>query len=348
MLKFVLIFLSSLVLSLILTPVAKFLSHKFHILDQPGHRKIHSKPIPLLGGIAIYLSFVGVLWLTGLEARVLWSIAGFGLFFILFGLLDDAGIKIRARYKIWSHLLASFLFIYASGIVFQFFRFDPINWVLTACFITFMTNSMNMLDGMDGLVTGVGFFGSTSLCVLALNNSQPGLALAALALAGACLGFLRYNFNPASIFLGEGGSTFIGFAMALISLRLELYKLWDIALVLNIPRLQFISFVVPLIILGIPIFDTFYVFTNRYLHHIKFSTPGKDHSHHRIHLMGLSQKATVLALYCVQIVLGAISLAMINADLQQFFSLLLIVAIFALVAWAFLNKVEVYSPEANG
>jgi len=267
---------------------------------------------------------------------------GVGLVFVIFGFLDDAGIKIRARYKIWSHLAFSLLFIWITGISIELFRIEVINWIITACFITFMTNSMNMLDGMDGLVSGIAFLASLFFFILALNNNLPGLAIMSLALSGAALGFLRYNFNPASIFLGEAGSTFIGFLLAVMSLNLKIFKLWDIALILNVPRLQFVSFIVPLIILGIPIFDTFFVFINRFFHHIKFSTPGTDHSHHRIHLMGLSQRSTVLALYAIQIVLGAIALAMVNSDFQQFLSLLLIVGVITVFAWAFLLRVEVY------
>ncbi|MEA3493427.1 MAG: MraY family glycosyltransferase [Candidatus Margulisiibacteriota bacterium] len=343
MISYFVVFTIGLIFSLLFTPIAKQLAVKFNILDKPGERKIHDKPIPLTGGIAIYFAFIGSFWLSGADVRELLGIAGIGLLFILFGLLDDAGIKVRARYKIWSHLAFSFIFVLVTGISFNLFRIDIINWVLVACFITFMTNSMNMLDGMDGLVTGVGFIASIFLCILAMNNNQPSLALIALALAGASLGFLRYNFNPASIFLGEGGSTLMGFLLAVISLKLNIFKLWNIALILNIPRVQFISFVVPLIILGIPIFDTCFVFVNRFLHHIKMSTAGKDHSHHRIHLMGFSQKMTVLTLYAVQMILGAIALSMINANFQQFISLLLILAIMTAFAWAFLLRVKVYS-----
>ena len=346
MLTYILSFIFALILSFILTPLAKFLSFKLNILDQPGHRKIHDKPIPLMGGLVVFLSFIIVLWFSGIASRELVGISVVGLIFIIFGLLDDAGINIRARYKIWSHLAIAFLFIALTGISFDLFKIDIINWALTACFITFMTNSMNMLDGMDGLVAGITFLASLFFCILALNSGLPELALITLVLAGAALGFLKYNFNPASIFLGEAGSTFIGFILAVISLDLKIFKLWGVALILNIPRLQFVSFIVPLIILGIPIFDTIFVFANRIFHRIKMSTPGKDHSHHRINLMGLSQKATVLALYGVQIILGAIALAMVNADIQQFLSLLLIVGVIAASACAFLLRVDVYPPKA--
>jgi UDP-GlcNAc:undecaprenyl-phosphate GlcNAc-1-phosphate transferase len=341
--KYIFIFLLSLILSLLLTPLAKAFSLKLNILDQPGHRKIHAKPVPLLGGPVIFISFASAFLFSGFEVSELSGILAIGLMLIIFGLLDDTIVKVLARYKIWAHLVLSFIFIYLTNISFGLFQPDFVNWVVTACFITFMTNSMNMLDGMDGLVSGVCFIASVFFFILAFNNNQPAVALIAIAIAGTTLGFLKYNFNPASIFLGEAGSTFLGFLMAVISIKLEVIRLWDIALILNIERLQIVSFVVPLVILGIPIFDTFFVFLNRFFHHVKFSTPGKDHSHHRIHLMGLSQKATVLIVYCVQIVLGSIALTMASSNFQQFLSLLLIVFVLAAFAWIFLTRVEVYT-----
>jgi UDP-GlcNAc:undecaprenyl-phosphate GlcNAc-1-phosphate transferase len=316
-------------------------------LDKPGIRKIHDKPIPLTGGIAVFLSFVLALALLGAVSRELLWVLLIGMIFVGFGLIDDFGIMIRARYKIWVRLLFSFAFIYLSGIHFNFFHAGWINWLLTACFITFMTNSMNMLDGMDGLVSGICLIASGFFALLAYNSGQGELILIAVAIMGAALGFLRYNVNPASIFLGEAGATFLGFIMAVMAIKLNVYSLWNIAFSLGIERLQIISFIVPLIILGISIFDTYFVFANRFLHDIKFSQPGKDHSHHRIHLMGFSQRATVLTLYAIQIILGSIALAMVRADLQQFFSLLMIVAVFFVGFTIFLSRVDVYSHTNN-
>lgn len=336
------VFATALIFSLVFTPIIKFVALKLNILDQPGHRKIHNKPVPLMGGEAIFVSFSLALILFSGFSRELIGILIMGIVFVLFGLLDDAGINMRARYKIWSHLLFSLAFIYFSGIHFDFLKYDWANWILTACFITFMTNSMNMLDGMDGLVSGVAFLSAGFFAILGFNSGQNDLILLAIPLMGATLGFLKYNFNPASIFLGEAGSTFLGFMLAIFAIKLNIYGLWDVTLSLGMERLQFISFIVPLIILGIPIFDTYFVFANRFLHNIRFSQPGKDHSHHRIHLMGFSQRATVLTLYAIQIILGAIALTIVRADLQQFFALLAIVGIFFIGFTIFLNRVEVY------
>jgi len=341
--NYIYVFVSGFALSMLLTPLAKLISFKYGILDQPGHRKIHENPIPLMGGAAVFISFVLTLLAFGGGRREFIWIVSSGVIFVLFGLLDDAGLKIRARYKIWAHIIFSLLFIYSAGVHFTFFKTDWVNWLLTIGFMTFMTNSMNMLDGMDGLDAGIAFLASAFFAILALNSGQAEIVVLSLALMGATLGFLRYNFNPASIFLGEAGSTFLGFILAVFAIKLNVYGLWDVALALHIERVQLISFIIPLIVLGIPIFDTYFVFVNRFLHKIKFSQPGKDHSHHRIHLMGFSQKATVLTLYAIQIILGSIALAMVRADVQQFFALLAIVGIFFVGFTVFLSRYEPYA-----
>jgi UDP-GlcNAc:undecaprenyl-phosphate/decaprenyl-phosphate GlcNAc-1-phosphate transferase len=347
MLIYLFVLIVAFIVALAMTPLAKWLGTKFEVLDAPGQRKIHDRPIPLTGGEAVYMAFAAALLLFGGITRVNVGIALIGLGFILFGLLDDAGIKMKARYKILTHLLLAALFIWFTGVHFYFFHWDIINVVLTACFLTFMTNSMNMLDGMDGLDAGVSFLAGLFFAIFAINSRQGDVLLIALALMGATLGFLRYNFNPASIFLGEAGSTFLGFILSVMAIRLNVFGLWDIAVSLNIERLQLISFIIPLIVLGIPIFDTYFVFANRFLHNIKFSQAGKDHSHHRIHLMGLSQRATVLTLYSIQIVLGFIALAMIQSNLQQFFALLAIVGVFFFGFTVLLSQVKVYTEGAR-
>ncbi|MBU0574192.1 MAG: undecaprenyl/decaprenyl-phosphate alpha-N-acetylglucosaminyl 1-phosphate transferase [Candidatus Margulisbacteria bacterium] len=338
----IIIFATAILLALIATPLAKKISNKFDILDKPGYRKLHSSPIPLLGGLAIFIPFLicSVVFLYFYESNF-WVIL-FGFLFVCFGLIDDKGIKVRARIKIWSHLLFSAFFVITTGIEFALFSSQLVNLILTACFITFMTNSFNMLDGMDGLLGGICAIASFFFLILAYKSGQTDLIVLSLIVMGSCLGFLKYNFNPASIFLGEAGSTFLGYIMAVMALKLNVLSLWGVALALHIDRIQYISFLIPLIVLGIPIFDTFFVFLNRYFNRVKLSKPGKDHSHHRIHLWGLSQKNTVMTLYAVQFVLGAIAVIMVNATTLQFFALLAIVATIALFSWFFLRSVEVY------
>jgi UDP-GlcNAc:undecaprenyl-phosphate GlcNAc-1-phosphate transferase len=342
MLHYLYIFIFAMLFSVALTPAMKWLSVKWKVLDLPGRRKIHEKPIPLMGGEAIICSIILALAIFEPANQQLWVVILFGLLFALFGFIDDGVARMRARYKIVIHLIFSFAFIYFTGIHLHFFRFAWINWILTAGFITFMANSMNMLDGMDALVGGVSFFAAGFFGILAWNSGQPDLIILAAALMGAALGFLNFNFSPASIFLGEAGSTMLGYFMAILAVKINIYELWNIALGLGLARLQFISFIVPLIILGIPIFDTYFVFVSRFTHHRRFSQAGKDHSHHRIHMMGVSKRTTVLSLYALQLILGAIALVMAQSNLQQFLALLSIVGIFFVGFTAFLVRVRVY------
>jgi len=342
MLNYFWLFALGIIFSVTLTPLVKIVAYRFNVLDNPDHRKIHDNPIPLLGGIVIFLSVMLTLLFAGLVPREVLVIFLVSLIFVAFGLLDDAGIKIRARYKIWSHLAFSFLFVYLSGVYLDFFRIDLINWVLTACFITFMTNSFNMLDGMDGLVTGITCIAAGFFFLFGITTNQVAVSMISIVICGACLGFLRYNFNPATIFLGEAGSTLLGFLMAFLAIKLYVPALWTIALNLKIANLSLVGFIIPLVLLGIPIFDTYFVFVNRFFHHVEFSTPGKDHSHHRIHLMGLSHKNTVLILYMVQIVLGLIAYGMVNSTIHQFFAMLGLLVILTIFATVFLTQVKVY------
>lgn len=331
------------IISIAITPIIKFFSRKLHILDYPGTRKIHQDPIPLLGGVAVFLAFaISLLFFRYLSKEIIGILLA-GLIFISFGLLDDAGIKMRARYKIWTHLMFSLIFIYISGIRFTFFDQQWINILLTIGFIAFMTNSVNMLDGMDGLVSGISFFCACFFAILAYNSGQKDVIILSLALMGACLGFLKYNFNPASIFLGEAGSTFIGFMLAILAIRLNVLNLWNTNMLHSISEFKILSFIIPVIVLGVPIFDTYFVFINRFLNRIKFSQPGRDHSHHRILLMGFSQKITVLTLYAIQLILGSIAIAMIKADVQHLSSLLFVVFILVFGFTAFLLQSDVYS-----
>jgi UDP-GlcNAc:undecaprenyl-phosphate GlcNAc-1-phosphate transferase len=257
-----------------------------------------------------------------------------------FGLIDDAGIKVEARIKVLGHLLIAALFVYFTGQYICLSTYLWIDYLLTICFITFMTNSMNMLDGMDGLVSGLAALASLFFILVALEAGQYQMFSMALVLLAASLGFLYYNFNPASIFLGESGSTLIGFMLAALAIRLDVIGINSITLAVWQEKL--ITFLIPLVILGVPIFDTYFVFINRFLNKVKFNQPGKDHSHHRIYLMGFSQKATVLSIYSIQIVLGLIALAMVRASLVQYFALLSIVLVLIFIFSFFLLKVKVY------
>jgi UDP-GlcNAc:undecaprenyl-phosphate GlcNAc-1-phosphate transferase len=226
----------------------------------------------------------------------------------------------------------------------DFFRLGLLNWVITACFITFMANSFNMLDGMDGLVAGITSIAAAFFFLLGLMGGQYEIMALSTIVIGSTLGFVVYNFNPASIFLGEAGSTFLGFAMAVLAISMRVHFAWDAPICMGFTNLSCLYFIIPLVILGIPIFDTYFVFINRFFHNLKFSTPGTDHSHHRIHLMGFSQRNTVLILYLVQVVLGLVALVMVHASFYQLIALCGVLLVMVISAAVFLTQVKVYDP----
>ena len=339
-----LIFLISFSISLLLVPLAKLFAHKLDILDKPDHRKIHKHPIPIIGGLPILIAFLTALFLFREKISGLSPVAICFIFVVFFGLVDDFGIKVKARYKILFHLLLSTVFIFFSGMFIELTGLGFVDRVFTICFITFMANSFNMLDGMDGLVSGVGSIAIIFFSILFVTNPSQGMTLFLLSMAilGAILGFLKYNFNPATIFLGESGSTLIGYCMAFLSIYA--FHIIQLDASLNIYFLSnFAKVLIPLVILGIPIFDTYFVFINRFLNKIKFSQPGKDHSHHRISLMGFSQKETVLTLYFVQIILGSIAILLSRADIYQFFIIFTVLSMFVFWFVSFLLRVKVYT-----
>jgi len=337
----IIILIVSFLCALFLTPLIKWSAIRFGIVDAPDHRKIHKHPIPLMGGVAVGISFIVGIIFGNLQALI-FPLILLTLLFLAFGALDDGGYKMHARIKIIVHLIFSGIFVLGFGIHLSIFQDLWVNNLLTICFITFMTNSTNMLDGMDGLVSGIAIIAAGFFALIAVSVGQIEVVIISLALMGGALGFLKYNFNPASIFLGEGGSTFIGFILAFLAIKLDFGALCNIPIGNISISLQLVDFIVLLVLLGIPIFDTYFVFTNRFLHKIKFNQPGIDHSHHRIHLMGFSQRATVMTLYAVQIILGFLALALTRADLIQYLALLGIVAMFFVGFTILLLQVKVY------
>jgi len=211
---FLLVF--SFLLAFLLTKVIGRIAAKLKILDHPDERKIHKKPIPLLGGLAIFVSYVGTIIFNFNFSRELKGVVIGGTIILIIGLIDD--IKhIPATWKLISQVLASSILI-LYGVKLSFL---PNTWwgnagevLLTVIWVVGITNAVNFFDGMDGLATGLTVIGSLSFFIVAEITGQSYLGFLTIALAGSCLGFLKFNFKPASIFLGDAGSTFLGFTLA--------------------------------------------------------------------------------------------------------------------------------------
>ena len=310
--------LFSLIISLLLTPLVKRAALKFHLVDMPSARKVHTRPIPRIGGIAIFfgvaLAFVPSFYIDNraferifLEPRIIYVFVG-GLVIFLLGVVDDLK-GLNARVKFTVQLLVAGL-IYYGGVRIGFLDSGgllgiTLGWLslpVTLFWMVLVMNAINLIDGLDGLAAGVGFFISGVLMVLCLiqSNFLPALVLASL--CGAVLGFLWYNFNPATIFMGDSGSYFIGYLIGALSI-LGSFKSQAAATIL-----------IPVIALGIPLMDTVFAALRRFMEGRGMFSADRDHFHHRLIALGLSQRKAVLVLYSGTILLGMMALSTVYLD----------------------------------
>ncbi|UCB57015.1 MAG: hypothetical protein JSV30_07405 [Candidatus Omnitrophota bacterium] len=296
-------FISALILSLFLTPVVIKIAYKFGCVARPHEFRWHKNTTALLGGIGIYIAFIiPFLLLIKIDMKMAGFLAGVSVIFLL-GLIDDI-FHIKPQLKLIGQIFASCI-VLAFGISFEI---TPLKWVilpLTIFWIVGITNAFNLLDNMDGLACGIAFISSSFLFAYSLLNGLHIVALLSIILAGSSLGFLRYNFYPARIFMGDCGSQFLGMAIAVIAI---------IGTSGHISNL-IVTLAIPVLILGVPIFDTTFVTLMRRFKGQAVSQGGKDHTSHRLVLLGLSERKTVLLLYLLSILFGLIALLYARIDI---------------------------------
>ena len=292
--------------SLVLTvPVRRFALY-MGLVDKPGPRKVHLKPIPLLGGIAIYLGFAAAILLTqrGVMQQQTIAIFSGATLLAIVGFLDDGGL-LHHQVKLFIGMPIAAVLLLASGIRAQLFsQLIPgtigtvLDGILTIVWVVGITASFSILDHMDGLCAGITAVAAAFFTLSAYLNGQTVVQTLAAATLGAALGFLRWNFNPAKIFMGDGGAMFLGFLMATLGLKIRP----DGA---SFPA----GWLVPVLILGIPIFDTTMVSISRSRRGLlPFTSPGKDHTAHRLANLGLGHRGAVLVMYVLAAALGTLSL----------------------------------------
>ena len=308
-------FAIALVSSLVLVPVVRHYALKADLLDAPGERKIHSQPIPRLGGVAIFVSFLVALGCLGALGQLtdliftrgnLGLIAGGTLMFLL-GLLDDL-VNLSPYVKLAGQFLAS---IVAFGMGVSVDALDlpgsmllvlnALSFPVTVLWLVGISNAVNFIDGIDGLAGGVGVLSSLTMVVVALFTGQPQAALLAALLAGACLGFLIYNTNPAKIFMGDSGALFIGFTLACLG-------------VVGVLKTYTVVMLTPMIVLCVPVLDITYSTLRRLLKGKNPFVADGDHLHHRLLKAGLSQRKTVFAFYLVCIFSGLLVSHYVRSD----------------------------------
>ncbi|MBO8129077.1 MAG: undecaprenyl/decaprenyl-phosphate alpha-N-acetylglucosaminyl 1-phosphate transferase [Peptococcaceae bacterium] len=324
--KLVLPLLLALTLGLVSTPFVIRMAHRWNAVDFPDSRKVHRQPMPRLGGLAVYIAFAATLLLTQDLSREIYGLLLGATLIVLLGILDDIR-GISARQKLLGQIVAASAVI-PFGLQVEFIT-NPLQgglitlgfWgiPITVFWLVSVTNAVNLVDGLDGLAAGTGVIASITLAVIAWIEGQVPAFILACILAAATLGFLPYNFHPARVFLGDTGSMFLGFTLAATAV-LGLTK-----------SAMALSVIIPVVILGIPLFDTAFAVLRRYRKRRPIFYPDREHLHHRLLMAGLSHRGAVLAVYTVNLVLGASAVLVTMLSSDQAVALLVIVAFVLLV-----------------
>ena len=294
-------FVAGLVVCYVLTPLIRRLAVRVGAVDRPDQRKVHKGLIPRMGGLAIYLGFVVAVLLTDMEMnREMIGLLVGGTFIVLVGIIDDI-YQIPAKYKLLGQIAAACILVLfgikikwlvypGSG---EYFYMDSFSVPATILWVVSMTNALNLIDGLDGLAAGVAAIASVTVFIVAVHSEFYPVAIMMAALAGANFAFIKYNFNPATVFMGDTGSMFVGYMMAAIAVFGVVKSAAAAALL------------VPAVALGLPIIDTFLAIVRRYSHGRPIFKPDRGHLHHRLLEAGFSHKQAVLLLYLVSIALSA-------------------------------------------
>ena len=318
----------SMAVSFALVPAAKWIAIKIGAVDVPkDKRRMHDHPIPRLGGLSIFVGFVIAVMLFAQPDRQLRGILLGACLIVAVGVVDDshplgAGIKfilqiVAALIAVWHGVVIQTI---ANPLPFggDYWDFGIMAVPITVIWIVAVTNSVNLIDGLDGLADGVSTIAALTMLVIALLMRNIEMAVICAALVGACVGFIPYNRNPAKMFMGDTGATFLGYMLATVSVT-GLFKLYAI-----------ISFIVPFIILGFPIFDTASAFTRRILKGQNPMKADRSHTHHKLIDMGMNQKQAVATLYMVASMLGLCAVMLVTRGYAK-----VILSVAALIGTAF-------------
>ena len=291
------------IVSYILTPYIARVGKKQNMMDIPGHRKIHEEAIPNLGGIVIFFGFLlSLLLVVPIEGQVKALLIG-GVIILLLGVIDDI-VNLSPKHKFIIQMIpALIVVVYNSDLINSFIvnqlkSLDLLSYLLYPILIFWIvgiTNSINLIDGLDGLACGVSLIALVAFLILGLRQNLETLSLISIALAGSILAFLRFNFYPAKMFLGDSGSTFAGFMLASVG------ALW----VLNSGNAFFI--LIPIIVLALPIFDTLFAIWRRYRSHHPIFQADKGHLHHRLLARGIAHKNVVFILWGISAICSVIA-----------------------------------------
>lgn len=294
--------------SLCITPVIKMIAKHVGAMDIPNERKVHKVPMPRLGGLSIFFGFLLGYMLFGEQSIVMNSILIASFVVILIGVFDD--IKpLKASVKFIGQLVAACIIVFYGNIILRdvsafgiYIDFGLFSIPFTIFFILGCINCMNLIDGLDGLAAGISSIYFATIGIIAIMQGKFGLDfLLTFIMLGSTLGFLVHNFNPATIFMGDSGSMFLGLIISVIAL-------------LGFKNVTMTSLIIPLLLLAIPILDTIFAIIRRTLKGEKISTPDKYHIHHQLLKRNLSQRQTVLAIYVINILFAIASIVYVLKD----------------------------------
>nr|WP_239584284.1 MraY family glycosyltransferase [Aquibacillus albus] len=300
----------SLVTTLLLTYPVKRLAVKIGAMDVPDHRKIHKEVTPRLGGLAIFLGVIAGLIYLQPTFDYFWPILIGALIIVITGIMDDV-FQLRPLYKLIGQLMATGILIY-SGLfiekitipIFGIVPLESFSIVITILWVIGMTNAINLIDGLDGLASGVTTIALTSIIVMAFIDMQLAVIFLCITLIGSNIGFLYHNFHPAKIYMGDTGSMFLGYSVAVISI-LGLFK-----------NVTLFSFIIPIIVLAVPIFDTIFAIVRRAYKGEPIMMPDKQHIHYQLIAAGYSHRTTVLIIYGMSAMFGILAILFSNATLS--------------------------------
>ena len=319
-------------ITLVTTPFAKWLSAKVGAIDYPKDRGVHKKPMPRMGGVAIVLGFLVTVLMVYFFDRSMSPkqfvgfIVGAGIIAVL-GMIDDMK-DLPAKLKFCVQIVAALIVIF-SGTQIQIVLWpvtatlQKLSIPITLVWIVGVTNAVNLIDGLDGLAAGVTGIAALSLMVLCIMTGTTTAVVLTAALAGACLGFLPRNFNPAEIFMGDTGSTFLGFVLAVTSI-LGVFKGYAL-----------LALVVSIFCIGLPIFDTIFAMLRRMAKHQPIMQADRGHLHHKLIDHGFSQKKAVLIMYAISIFLGLLAIFIAHKDSRIFVVALLTVVVLSFIIYYF-------------
>ncbi|WP_100332384.1 glycosyltransferase family 4 protein [Bacillus xiapuensis] len=302
-------FVICLIASLLITPLVKKLAIAVGAVDKPNYRKVHQKIMPRMGGLAIFFSFIIGMLILQPYAEFNAAIIVGSIIIILTGVLDDR-FELSAKVKLAGQVLAALIVVVYGGVQVEFINlpfggqmeFGYLSIPLTILWIVGITNAINLIDGLDGLAAGVSSIALLTISLVAFMKGDVYVMSVALIVLGSTLGFLRYNFHPAKIFMGDTGALFLGYIISVLAL-------------LGFKNITVVSLIIPIIILGVPITDTFFAIVRRKVNKQPLSAPDKSHLHHCLLRLGFTHKQTVLIIYAIASMFGLAAVIFTKATL---------------------------------